>query len=370
VELNSRGDHPVAAVSLCVIDLRPFATGRGRACAASSGLEEPMTEAPLDRIVETALDWHRQGIGAALATVIETWGSAPRQAGSQLAISGAGDMAGSVSGGCVEGAVVTEAMEALADGKPRMLTFGVSDETAFAVGLACGGTIRVMVEPVGQGGAQFPEAMLADLVAARAARKALAVEVRPDTFARRLLAPGDDPDTDARFRSDRSGVEEDGRFIAIHNPPLRMIVVGAVHIAQALLPMARLAGYDPVLIDPRGVFGAEARFPGETILDDWPDEALVALAPDARTAIITLTHDPKLDDPAIRVALASGCFYLGCLGSKKTHAKRVERLAEAGFTPEDIARIHAPVGLDIGAKTPSEIALSILAQVTQRLRLG
>ncbi|MBK6468620.1 MAG: XdhC family protein [Rhodobacter sp.] len=329
-----------------------------------------MTQAMHDRIPEIALDWHREGQGAALATVVETWGSAPRQAGSQLAISGGAEIMGSVSGGCVEGAVVTEALEALQDGRPRLLTFGVTDETAFAVGLACGGTIRVMVEPVGEGPEALSESLLAEVVAARASRRALAVEVRPDGWARRLLRPGEDAATDARFRADRSGMEEDGRFLAIHNPPLRMIVIGAVHIAQALLPMARLAGYDPVLIDPRDAFGSDLRFPGETILDDWPDEALGALAPDARTAIVTLTHDPKLDDPAIAVALRSGCFYLGCLGSKKTHAKRLERLQAAGFTAEDIARIHAPVGLDIGARSPAEIALSILAQVTQTLRQG
>ena len=329
-----------------------------------------MTDAAHDRIPEIALDWHRAGTGAALATVVETWGSAPRQAGSQLAVSGQGQIMGSVSGGCVEGAVVTEALEAMQDGRARMLTFGVSDETAFAVGLACGGTIRVMVEPVGQGGDRLPEAMLAEVVAARAARRAVAVEVRPEGWTRRLLRPGEDAASDARFRSDRSGMEEDGRFLAVHNPPLRMVVVGAVHIAQPLMPMARMAGYDPVLIDPRGAFGSAERFPGETILEDWPDEALAALAPDARTAIVTLTHDPKLDDPAIRVALQSGCFYLGCLGSKKTHARRVERLQAAGFSEAEIARIHAPVGLDIGAKTPAEIAVSILAQVTQVLRQG
>ncbi len=329
-----------------------------------------MTDTAHDRIPEIALDWHRAGTGAALATVVETWGSAPRQAGSQLAVSGQGQIMGSVSGGCVEGAVVTEALEAMQDGRARMLTFGVSDETAFAVGLACGGTIRVMVEPVGQGGDRLPEAMLAEVVAARAARRALAVEVRPEGWSRRVLRPGEDAAADARFRSDRSGMEEDGRFLAIHNPPLRMVVVGAVHIAQPLMPMARMAGYDPVLIDPRGAFGSAERFPGETILEDWPDEALAALAPDARTAIITLTHDPKLDDPAIRMALRSGCFYLGCLGSKKTHARRVERLQAAGFSDAEIARIHAPVGLDIGAKTPAEIAVSILAQVTQVLRQG
>lgn len=323
-----------------------------------------------DRIPEIALDWHRKGRGAVLATVIETWGSAPRQAGSQLAISGEGEIMGSVSGGCVEGAVVTEALEALVDRRSRVLTFGVSDETAFSVGLACGGTIRVLVEPVGEGDEALPEAMLAEVVEARAARRAVAVAVRPEGWARAMLRPGQDGAVDARFRSDKSGMEEDGRFIAIHNPPLRLIVVGAVHIAQALVQVGRLCGYDPVLIDPRSAFGSAARFPGETIMEDWPDEAMEALRPDARTAIVTLTHDAKLDDPAIRAALASDCFYLGCLGSTRTHAKRVERLVAAGFTEAQIARIHAPVGLDIGAKSPAEIALSVMAQITERLRKG
>lgn len=317
-----------------------------------------------DTIPEIALNWHREGRGAALATVVETWGSAPRQPGSQLAISGAGQIMGSVSGGCVEGAVVTEALEALADGIPRMLTFGVTDESAFAVGLACGGTIKVLVEPV----APWAD-VLAELVAARSARQAVAYAVNLSDWSRALLPAGTDLAVDARLRSDKAGVDGD-RFIAPHNPPLRLIVVGAVHIAQPLLAMARLAGYDPTLIDPRETFGAAERFPGEVILDDWPDDALAALHPDARSAIVTLTHDPKLDDPAIRFALRSPAFYLGCLGSKKTHAKRVERLQEAGFAAAEIARIHAPVGLYIGAKTPAEIAVSILAQITQVLRAG
>ncbi len=327
-----------------------------------------MTRATHDQIPESALAWHRAGIGAALATVVETWGSAPRQAGSQLAISGTGEMIGSVSGGCVEGAVVTEALEALGDRKPRLLTFGVSDDTAFAVGLACGGTIRVLVEPIGDGPQALPEPLLADLVAARAAPRAIALVTRPDDWHRHLANPGDAPEVDARLKSDRSGMEEDGRFIAVHNPPLRLIVVGAVHIAQPLLTIARECGYNCTLIDPRAAFGSSARFPDEVILDDWPDEALTTLAPDSRTAIVTLTHDPKLDDPAIRAALQSQAFYLGCLGSKKTHAKRLDRLTDAGFTPDEIARIHAPVGLDIGAKTPAEIAVSIMAQITQTLR--
>ncbi len=326
-----------------------------------------MKRAEHDSMPETALDWHRAGRNAALATVIETWGSAPRPVGSQLVISGAGEIEGSVSGGCVEGAVVAEAIEALADGQPRILTYGVSDETAFAVGLACGGTIRIMVVPVGP---YLPATLLADLVAARATRRAVALVTDMATWAHSLNEGEGDAVVQARFRSDRSGLEEDGRFIAVHNPALRMIVVGAVHIAQPLVQMARICGYDPTLIDPRDAFGSAARFPGETILHDWPDEAMAALAPDARTAVVTLTHDPKLDDPAIRATLASPAFYLGCLGSTRTHAKRLDRLRAEGVSEDQIARIHAPVGLDIGAKSPAEIAVSILGQITRVLRQG
>lgn len=316
-----------------------------------------------NNIPALALDWHHTGRGAALATVVETWGSAPRPVGSQLVIDRDGAMQGSVSGGCVEAAVIVEAIEALADGKPRLLEFGVSDDQAFAVGLACGGRIRVLVDPVG--GAFGPE-LLADLVAARAARQPVAVVAELAGPGRSLATVVDHPD---RFRRDRSGISEDGQtFIAIHNPPLRMVIVGAVHIAQPLVQMARMAGYDPVIVDPRPAFGAEARFPGETILEDWPDEALAGYGLDARTAVVTLTHDAKLDDPAILAALRSDIFYLGCLGSTRTHAKRLSRLEEAGFTAKDIARIHAPVGLNIGATSPAEIAISIMAQITQVLR--
>ncbi|MDM7971154.1 MAG: XdhC family protein [Paracoccaceae bacterium] len=317
-----------------------------------------------DRIPEIALDWHRDGRGAVLATVVETWGSAPRRVGSQLVISGRGEIEGSVSGGCVEGAVVTEALEALEQGTSRLLEYGVSDGDAFAVGLACGGTIRVLVEPVG---AELTESLLADLTAARAARRAVAYVADLAKGTRHLTAS----DHADRFRMDRSGFEDDGQtFVAIHNPPLRMIVVGAVHIAQALVPMARIVGYDPVIVDPRDAFGSQARFPGETILNDWPDDAIATLGLDARTALVLLTHDPKLDDPAIEAAMASDVFYIGALGSKRTHASRVERLTAKGIPADRIARIHGPVGLDIGAAGPSEIALSILGECTRVLRKG
>ena len=315
-----------------------------------------------DDIPETALRWHRDGKGAALATVIETWGSAPRRVGSQLAISGAGEIAGSVSGGCVEGAVVAEALDAIEAGSPVTLEYGVSDGDAFAVGLACGGTIRVLVEPIGS---VMPEAVLEGLVAARAAREPVAYVAAGD---RRELVRNA---YDERFRMDRSGFDEDGEtFVTIHNPPLRLIVVGAVHIAQALVPMARVAGYDPILIDPRESFASEARFPGERLVHDWPDKAVWDFGLDHRTALVLLTHDPKLDDPALEQALASDVFYIGALGSTRTHAKRRERMLAKGFSDDDLARIHGPIGLNIGAAGPAEIAVAILAQMTRVLRQG
>ncbi len=255
-------------------------------------------------------------------------------------------------------------MDALEDGTPRELEFGVSDDDAFAVGLACGGTIRVLLEPVG---AVLPEEILDQLVEYRATRSPVAYVVDLDGKSRSLTQDGHD----MAFRMDRSGFVEDSRtFVAIHNPPLRLIIVGAVHIAQALVPMARIAGYDPTLIDPREAFGSDSRFPGETILHDWPDEAVKTLGLDTRTALVLLTHDPKLDDPALEHALRANCFYIGALGSKRTHAKRVERLTASGFTEAEIAQIHGPIGLDIGAAGPAEIAVSILAEMTRVLRKG
>lgn len=323
--------------------------------------------ADFDHIPEQALDWIHAGKGAVLATVVQTWGSAPRPVGSQLAISENMEMAGSVSGGCVEGAVVEEAVQALEDGIPRILEYGVSDEEAFAVGLACGGAIHVLVEPIGVG--LGPDtALLETLVACRAERRAAAYMVNTKTWKRQVVGSDHDGlDLGSRFTSDKSGFEGDV-FVNIYNPPLRMIVVGAVHIAQPLMQMARLAGYDAVLVDPRAAFATKTRFPGERLVQAWPDEALAAEGLDARVAVVTLTHDPKLDDPAIKVAIASDVFYLGSLGSTRTHAKRVARLKEDGFTDMQIAKIHAPVGLDIGAKTPSEIAISIMAEITERLR--
>lgn len=316
-----------------------------------------------DSILETALQWHQNGEGAVLATVVQTWGSAPRRVGSMMSISGNAEIQGSVSGGCVEAAVVTEALDALEDGKPRMLEYGVADGDAFAVGLACGGTIRIWVEPIGS---VFPVGDLVSLVDARAERRPIGYACNTLSNKRSILTADDAPN---RFLTDRSGFEDDeATLVTIHNPPLRLIVVGAVHIAQALVPLARVAGYDPVIVDPREAFASDARFPNETLVHDWPDEALDALALDARTAVVVLSHDPKIDDPALHSALNSDAFYIGALGSKRTHAKRVERLTHAQFSPESIQRIHGPVGLNIGSASPAEIAVSILAEMTAVLR--
>ncbi len=162
--------------------------------------------------------------------------------------------------------------------------------------------------------------------------------------------------------------EGDTWFVQPFNPPLRLVVVGAVHIAQALVPMAQVAGYDVTVVDPRRAFASDVRFPGVTLRHDWPDEAMRELAPDRRTAVVTLTHDPKIDDPALEGALASNAFYVAALGSKRTHAARVERLQQQGFTEAQIARIHGPAGLALGAVSPAEIAISVMAEMTQVLR--
>lgn len=173
-----------------------------------------------------------------------------------------------------------------------------------------------------------------------------------------------------RLRDDKTGlVEIDGRhwFVDCHNAPLRLIVVGAVHITQTLAPMAAIAGYEVIVVDPRASFATTERFPGVQLIDEWPDDAMVELAPDARTAVITLTHDPKLDDPALEVALNSEAFYIACLGSRRTHARRLERLRALGFDEATLSRIHGPAGLPIGAVSPAEIAIAIMAELTSVL---
>lgn len=314
-------------------------------------------------LLSLALDWHFSGRGVALATVIETWGSAPRSVGSHMIIDETGAMDGSVSGGCVEAAVVTQAIDAITQGRARITEYGVTDEDAFAVGLACGGTIRILIEPIGS---VLPIAVLKELVAHRIDRQPIAYVTDLGGDARRLANRDEFPD---RFRLNQSGIEGDARtFVAIYNPPLRLIIVGAVHIAQHLVTFARTVGFDPIVIDPRSAFATPARFPETNLVVDWPDAAMKDLQPDLRTAIVTLTHDPKLDDLALIEGFKTEAFYIGSLGSKRTHEKRIERLAAHGVSKGNLARIHGPVGLDIGGRNPAEIAVSVMAEIIQTQR--
>jgi xanthine dehydrogenase accessory factor len=219
--------------------------------------------------------------------------------------------------------------------------------------------------------------LLERLLSARHHRRAVALVTDLETGAQRIVGEDDAPEDPlsaalaSAFRFDRSCVtstEEGEFFVNVYNPPLKLIVIGAVHVAQSLISIARLAGYDVTVIDPRGAFASTERFPGVTLSVDWPDEALKTIDLDRRTGFVALTHDPKIDDPALSIALTSTCFYVGALGSKKTHAGRLERLEAAGVEPDALARIHAPIGLAIGARGPAEISISILAEMTRALR--
>ena len=221
-------------------------------------------------------------------------------------------------------------------------------------------------------------AVLDEILASIDANEAVVLVTELESGAQRLLRPGQGANEEEQtlvqtaLRSDQPVTSEERsgarRFYQPFNPPLRMILIGAVHIAQPLSAMASLTGYDVTIVDPRSAFAEKERFPGVTLSLRWPDEALEALDLDARTAVVTLTHDPKLDDPALAVALRSNAFFIGCLGSTKTHATRRKRLAKAGFSDAELDRMHGPVGLSIGSRSPAEIAVSVLAQVTEALR--
>jgi xanthine dehydrogenase accessory factor len=301
----------------------------------------------LDRLIAAARNWAPAKM--ALATVIATWGSAPRPRGSHMLVHEDGRFEGSVSGGCVEGEVLQAAAETIVDRQTRHLEYGVADDSAWAVGLPCGGQIEVLVQPIGEDG--FRTELIDTIAAARAAGTTMPLTTD--------LASGDTQIGDA---------PAEGRFVNRYAPPRRLLIVGAVQIAQSLASIARGLDVVPTLIDPRGRFLTEERFPGTVLDDRWPDEAVAALHPDDATAIITLSHDPKIDDPALMAALRSPAGYIAALGSRRSHAKRIERLGAAGFSEGDLQRIDAPAGLAIGAQGPAEIALSIAAGMIQAFR--
>lgn len=312
--------------------------------------------------------WLEAGRPVALATVIETWGSAPVRAGGQMAIASVDEFQGSVSGGCVEADVIAAALDVIEAGPPQTLSFGIADETAWRAGLACGGKIRVHVVRLDP---ETDATHLNELDAAAAERKPIVVTTQLSDGERHIVPAEQttDPEIAEALRRGRSAVNENGdTFLHALTPPPRIIIVGATHIAQHLATMATASGYDVKVLDPRSAFASPARFNPSQLVPEWPEDGLTTFAADPFTAIVTLTHVDQIDDEALTVALKSRCRYIGSLGSRKTHAKRVARLKVAGFSDADIERIHAPVGLNIAAETPGEIATSILAEIIAAFR--
>lgn len=329
-------------------------------------------------LLPLALGWTEAGHAVAIATVLETWGSAPRPVGSRLAVRDDGVFAGSVSGGCVEADVVTAAADAIADGARRRLAFGVADEVAWRAGLSCGGRIEILVEPVAESGLSRDRlaVLAAALEARRSCLRALDLEAGVDEI---VFADAIDPadpcadlyaETFAAGRSARVRPERGGDlFVTPVTPPTRVVVIGAVHVAQALVPMAAMTGLEATVIDPRAAFASPERFGTARVVTDWPERVIGGeVRLDSATAMVALSHRPEIDDAALIAALEAGCFYVGALGSRRTHARRIERLRAAGVAEAAIARIHAPIGLDLGASGPAEIAVSILAEILRDLR--
>ncbi len=324
--------------------------------------------------------WHAKDKSIALATVIQTWGSSPRREGAKMALTPDGKITGSVSGGCVEGAVFDTGVEVLKSNRPQLLHFGVADETAWEVGLACGGSIDIFVKPLD---VRLFESLRSVLVGEQPAVLVTIVRGPNDILGREMLVREDGSvtgilsdelnesalnlakETLAHGGSRRAMLSEDIEvFVEVILPPPTLIAVGGVHITIALMALAKTLGYRTVVIDPRSAFGNEERFPNvDQLIQLWPAEAFQQIPITRSTAVAMLTHDPKLDDPALNIALPSPAFYVGALGSKTTQAKRRQRLLDDGLTEEQLHRLRGPIGLEIEAHTPEEIAVSIMAEI-------
>ncbi|MEV5803262.1 XdhC/CoxI family protein [Streptomyces collinus] len=352
-------------------------------------------------VAEELLRWTAQGRDFAVATVLAVGGSAPRGPGAALAVDGAGTVVGSVSGGCVEGAVYDLCQEALRTGEALTERFGYSDDDAFAVGLTCGGTIEVLITPV-RGRTPVRTVLTSALsAAARGERAALARVARgpAELLGRALLIRedgtyegglGGHPELDRTAAAEARALLEAGRtgtvevsadgshcpggltlLVESRVPPPRMIVFGAVDFASALARAGKFLGYHVTVCDARPVFATRARFPdADEVVVDWPHRYLRRTRTDTRTVLCVLTHDPKFDVPLLRTALAMPVSFVGAMGSRRTHEERNRRLREEGVTERQLARLRSPIGLDLGARTPEETALSITAEIVAARRGG
>jgi xanthine dehydrogenase accessory factor len=293
--------------------------------------------------------WVADGEQVALATVVETWGSSPRPLGSKMVVTRSGKMAGSVSNGCIEGAVFEESQKVLKAGEPKLAAFGVADDLAFSVGLACGGHIEVFIQPL----AKVHEQLIGFIDQNRAATL------------RTNLVTGKAELTEGAPASSQLARRDGDWFVEPFPRPAHLIIVGAIHIAIPLHRLAKLMGYRVTVVDARAKFATKERFPeADELIVAWPDEAMQKLTLDASAYVVILTHDPKFDLPALRSVLANEVGYIGAIGSRKTNENRFAELRKEGFTDKQISRVHGPVGLDLGGRGAEETALGILAEIT------
>src|SRR5450759_2113128 len=344
-------------------------------------------------ILEDVLPWYREGGRFAVATVVRTWSSSPRPIGAAMAVSQTGEIGGSVSGGCVEGAVYEVAQKVLKTGRPELVSYGVSDGEALSIGLTCGGILELFVQPVDA--AAFPHlGQLADAVGARQpVAVATVVAGTANLGARLVITPagrygslgGDRLDQavtdDARgmLGLGKTGLLQLGRdgerqaedlsvFVESYAPPPRMIVFGAIDFAAAMARMGKFLGYHVTVCDARPIFATSKRFPDvDEVVVAWPHKYLEQVEVDERTVLCVLTHDPKFDVPLLTLALRTKAGYIGAMGSRRTHEDRLQRLREVGMSEQELARMSSPIGLDLGARTPEETAVSIAAEIIARM---
>jgi xanthine dehydrogenase accessory factor len=330
--------------------------------------------------------WHAEGKQMALATVLQTWGSSPRRAGAKMVVTSDGQFSGSVSGGCVENAVMEAALDVMKKGQTQLLHFGIADETAWEVGLACGGSLDIFVQPFDAN--FFPYLRAAWMQEETKSVHITVIRASSDILSHEMLVQEDGisignvssdwnekalefaNETFSNGKSQRAVLDEETEiFLELISPTPTLIAVGGVHVTVALVSLAKTLGYRTVVIDPRSVWGNQERFPHvDVLIHAWPQDAFQQIKLTRSTAVVMLTHEAELDDPALKIALRSPAFYVGALGSKKTNARRRERLLSDGLTESQLAHLHAPIGLDIGAETPEEIALAIMSEVVQAYR--
>ena len=323
-------------------------------------------------IYSKILDWLKDKKDVAIASVIETWGSSPRPVGSIMAINNNNEIVGSVSGGCVESFVFSKALEVIKSNKVETLEFGVTNTKAWEVGLTCGGKIKVFLEKISYSDLNYIKRINSSFTK----NENILVATRLKDGKRKLLNDTENLSLKNSFNINtekvKSGLEilsNEIWYLKIFENNIKVIIIGAVHIAEPLIKFLNNLAYEVFLIDPRSSFN-EKRYSNVKILKEWPDEALKKIKIDKSTAIVTLTHDPKLDDPALLYSLKTKAFYIGCLGSSKTHKSRILRLKKKDINQIKLSRLNGPVGIDIGAKTPTEIAVSIISQIIKKKNTG